>query len=143
MIARYCLRVFGLFLIGCIAPSFAGAQVVLPNNHLLGKDAATSDSLFVATDAKSPIFPVSIQLDIQDGKIRGLTAKYPKEVGYQVVKNAINQHDQKSMIPEHANGSKNVDLTLWRNEDEGVAIQLYSKEKGEIELIVLPISAQH
>ena len=44
MIARYCLRVFGLFLIGCIAPSFAWGQVVLPNNQLLGKDATTSNS---------------------------------------------------------------------------------------------------
>ena len=142
MIGRCCLQIVAVFLVGYIAPSFVFGQVVLPNNQLLGKDATTSEALFPATDAKSPIFPSSIQLDIQDGKIRGLIAKYQKGISYQVVKDAINQHNQKWQIPDtSAQSNKDIDMTLWRNEDERVGMQLFAKKGSEVELIVLPFSA--
>jgi len=141
MTGRYCLQVFALSLVAHIAPSFVFGQVVLPNNQLLGKDATTSQTLFQATDAKSPIFPSSIQVDVKDGKIRGLIAKYEKGIAFQVVKDAINQHNQKWQIPDtSAPSNKDINLTLWRNEDERFAIQLHAKKGDDVEMIVLPFS---
>ncbi len=124
----------------CNASSLARGQVVLPNWRLLGGDAANSNLIVLAKHVATPVFPDMIQFDIHQGKICGILSKYPEGTTYQEVKDAVNRYHKKwQRMEQRKTVSAALDMTLWRNTDEGIAIQLTAKDGGKVELIMLPI----
>jgi hypothetical protein len=121
--------------------SLACAQVALPNTAIIGKRATEQVAIFPAIDVKSPIFPATLEFEYQEGKISGLTAKYPKQTSYEDVKKTINESQRKWQVAEHhITTPRQFDMTVWRNDDEKIAMQLYADNGGEAQLLVLPFS---
>jgi hypothetical protein len=103
------------------------ARLVLPNPKLLRCKSSNCLQLFSEDVGQKDIAPKQIVLDMNDGCVYGITARYDKSVPIDRIKSEISTvYKQWSM-----NYPSETNLYLWRVEPEKFAINLAVTDKED------------
>jgi hypothetical protein len=85
------------------------------------------------------VYPWQVSVDITDGKIIGLIARYDPITPIDVIKAAIDERYGKWALP----GLDTGPAKIWRVEPEKFVIQLGKGDNGMIQVIYLALGAKH
>jgi len=95
--------------------------VAIPSHAVLGK--RLGDVKVFAAASKTPIYPESIQFDLDDGIVYGLIAHYPDKIGFDDLVNAVNRTQRKWWRDSDREMAR-WGVSVWRNEKARVAYQV-------------------
>lgn len=135
---RACLGMVAFLLhMGC-SPLVLSAEVRLVDPSILGSQAQRS-AVLLRDAPRNGVFPEQVVLDFSDSRVSGITVVYPKVVKLEDVRQALNGLYKQY---ERASFATNAKMGLWRNEDEGFAVQLAVSERGVVVVYLLLASTQ-
>ncbi len=117
-----------------------GQRVILPDPKLIGCRVSSCSQVMPDPIADShAVYPSQEWIDITDGAIIGLVARYDASTPIEVIKASIDDRYGKWALPDFKTGP----LNLWRVEPEKFVINLTRFDDGTIQLIYLTLDAKH
>jgi hypothetical protein len=117
-----------------------GQHVILPDPKLIGCKVSACSQVMPDPIADShAVYPSQVWIDITDGAIIGLVARYDASTPIDVIKASIDDRYSKWALPDFKTGP----LNLWRVEPEKFVINLTRFDDGTIQLIYLTLDAKH
>jgi hypothetical protein len=133
-----------LVILGLTSPVSAAPhpaeRVILPDPNLIGcKVSACSQVMPAPIADPHAVYPSQVWVDITDGAIIGLVARYDPATPIDVIKASIDDHYGKWAAPDFKTGP----INLWRIEPRKFVIQLATFDNGMIQLIYLTLGAKH
>jgi hypothetical protein len=104
-----------------------------PNSRLLRlfntdvfNKAPDTPQVFLETKQADLIDPISVMVDLKEGKFYAATIRYPKDVRFDGARKSIDRKYAKWTVPAFANSKT---MGLWRNEDARFAVQMVVDEE--------------
>jgi len=110
-----------------------GQEIRLFNPKVFGKSVERPITQLIPSETKNAILPMSIQIDIENGKYFAATITYSKKTPFLDIQNEIKKHYPKASVKSFGNG----DLVVFRNEEEKFAIQVDNNDCN-IQAIYVP-----
>ena len=126
------MRSLAILILAAGAPA-QSHKVQLFNADIFGTATSAPVRLLLDKTDKAEVEPYVIWTDIRCGRYIGASAFYRKPVTAQDLRDALNEQYPGSALDK----KKNSDLTLWRVESRGFAIQLVDKGEDGIDVIYL------
>jgi hypothetical protein len=99
----------------------ANARLLRLFNTDVFNKAPDTPQAFLETRQADLIDPISVMVDLKEGKFYAATIRYPKDIGFDGARKAIDRKYRKWTVPAFANSKA---MGLWRNEDAQFAIQM-------------------
>ena len=110
----------------CQSASEERKVIILPNPKMLGCKLADCSPLWLdKVAAANAVFPKQLIIDSNQRCVPGMTALYEKEVSFDDLKAAIDEHWGKFAVP----GFEKSSIRLWRVAPDKFAIQLSVADK--------------
>lgn len=101
--------------------------IVLPNPKLLTCRGADCSQLWQKQSADGAVFPKQLSIDMEQGCVYGMTARYDRSVSVEELTATIDEQYGKWTVPHFDKGPHR----LWRVEPEKFAIQLVVLDKRD------------